>query len=535
MQRFVLTLLCAVMASQIRAQDADAAPSNLADLRHRIDRHIAQPRFERAHWGMHIVSLDTGVTIFSHNAEKLFLPASNAKLYTCALALDRLGEDYRIHTPLFATARPGRSGLLKGSLIIKGRGDPTMTSLSQNDGRGGQIGLLAAIVQGVGIGEVRGDIVADESWFNGPPYGTDWQWDDLDQYYAAEVSALSVNDNAVALFVQPGPRPGFPTTVAMLPPTTFLTVSNLAVTSPRGGVARLRVKRPLLDTTVYVEGSLPAGSTGEVERVSVPRPAAWFGKLFKAALRSRGVKANGSVRVVDSFNRNDPQFEKGGLVEIGAVTSPPLRELVRRMMKPSQNLHAQLLLLQVGMAETERNVEAQMVGRTTKARTAAQVPSTGPTMAPLPESTEAAGLKALDAFLARVGISPDAVQLQEGSGLSRRDLVTPAATVALLSYMDKHPAATAFRDSLPMAGVDGTLRNRMKNTPAAGNAQAKTGTLNQVHALSGYVFTAAGERVAFSLMLNNYRSVDAARPARDELDDVVVLLSRLPWRSSPAP
>ena len=191
------------------------------------------------------------------------------------------------------------------------------------------------------------------------------------------------------------------------------------------------------------------------------------------------------------------------------------------MMKPSQNLHAQLLLLQVGVTDAATN-ELQSTG----------VAAGGP--AGVPQTSEAAGLKALESFLRRAGISRDEVALEEGAGRSRHDLVTPAATVALLRYMDRHTAAGTFRDSLPVAGVDGTLKHRMKDTAAAGNARAKTGSLGHVSTLSGYVSSAAGERFAFALMLNNYRSTDAHKPVHADLDDIVVLLARLPWRTEPS-
>ncbi|HMO63920.1 MAG TPA: D-alanyl-D-alanine carboxypeptidase/D-alanyl-D-alanine-endopeptidase, partial [Verrucomicrobiota bacterium] len=201
--------------------------------------------------------------------------------------------------------------------------------------------------------------------------------------------------------------------------------------------------------------------------VAVHEPAAWFLLLLGAELAERGIRIRGADRVEAA--------SAGGLVELARVPSPPMRELVRLMMKPSQNLYAHTLLMLAG------NQSA---------------PDT-------PDST-AAGLRALAQFSSRAGLPPGSVRLEEGAGLSRGTLVTPAAVLALLQGMDRHPAAASFHGSLPVAGVDGTLRNRFREGPARGNLQAKTGTLTGVHSLAGYVTNAAGTRLAFVVLLNHY-------------------------------
>ena len=540
------TLWCALLCawtSPLRSVAAEATPSpppDLAALRQRIGDHLAQSRFARARWGVHIESLDTGTTLFSYDADKLFLPASNAKLYIGALALDRLGGDARIRTSVYATARAGGRGVLTGDLIVYGRGDPSVSARLHHGDLCKAFDPLVAVVQQAGVRMVRGDIVADTSFFRGPPFGSGWDWDDLQYYYGAEVSALSVNDNAMEVVVQPRERPGLPAAVMVRPYGGLLTVSNFATTCEPEGKANIRISRPLASNTVYVEGQLPVGHTGEVERLAVHRPAVWFANVFKESLERRGIRVTGGTRVVDaaiqasldSAIRTGLVPNRGTLHELGSMSSPPVRELVRHMMKPSQNLHAQLLLLQVGAtAEDRTHAKTWPLGVGAPTGRGLKTPGSKALNQPF-ETTEAAGIKALEAFLRQAGISSDQVQLEEGPGLSRRNLVTPAATVALLRYMDRHPCAPDFRESLPLAGVDGTLQNRMRQTAAAGNARAKTGSLGGVYTLSGYVTSGAGERLAFSLMLNNYRAPDPARSARAELDEIVVVLAQLPFRTA---
>ena len=248
---------------------------------------------------------------------------------------------------------------------------------------------------------------------------------------------------------------------------------------------------------------MPLDSTNWVDAITVPRPALWFVTLLREELARAGIPVSGRVRAANWLDREARPEEARGLVELAFVQSPPLSELAARTLKPSQNLYAQLLLLQVGAAlHSTTNLAA---------------------------TTEELGLGTLREFLAGAGIGRDEVLIEEGSGLSRGALLTPNASVKLLQFMNRNRHAEAFRNALPIAGVDGTLRKRMKATAAFENARAKTGTLRYVNTLSGYVTTKAGERLVFSLMLNNYDGNDA----RADLDAVVVMLAELETRSKP--
>jgi D-alanyl-D-alanine carboxypeptidase/D-alanyl-D-alanine-endopeptidase (penicillin-binding protein 4) len=525
----------------------------------RLNAHISQPRFAPAAWGVKIVSLDSGKTLFEHNPQKYFNPASNAKLYTAALALDRLGADYRIRTSLYSTARPDTSGTLKGDVIVYGRGDPSLAASLNGGDYFKPLEPLVNQLMSAGVRRIEGDLVGDESYFATPAIGAGWEWDDLQEYYGAEVSALTLNDNALDLIVKPAERTGLPCRITTGPATAWVTIINRTETAPKSMEPRIVVYRPVGENIIYVSGRLPLGGRDYRGSVAVHNPAGLFVALFKEALLRRGIAVTGRTRTMDWKYREVTPVDWAKFIELGFVESLPLRDILRETLKPSQNLYAQLLFLQVGAkrdAETRRHGdvateqgrgetgEKGREGERAKGNGAGEqrsVPITASPRLPIAASSEARltteemGVEALNDFLAAAGVKKGDVLLEEGSGLSRRDIITPNATVALLAYMHRHRFADDYRNGLPVAGVDGTLQNRMKGTAAAGNARAKTGSLRYVYALSGYVTTAAGERLAFSIMLNNYYNAERANAAanpgqrlpspRDDLDAIVVMLA----------
>lgn len=492
--------------------DEPQRPADVSALRGWLAQHLAQPRFTHAHWGVVIQSLDTGAELFATNEAKLFVPASSTKLFTGALALDLLGADFRIRTSCHAAAPPDRRGRLRGDLIIHGRGDPTMAARFHGGDIGRALAPLAEAIVRVGVKRVDGALIADDTYFRGPALGSGWDWDDLEFAYGAPVSALSVNENALSLIARPAPVAGQPALLTLEPPCSFFIVHNRVLTTPEGGRSALALRRALGSPSVLAEGAVSLGRTSITETVSVPWPARWFGELLAGELKRRGVSIRkGVLETACPWSQAAPG-DPFPPIEVAAVESPPLAELLPLMMKPSQNLHAQLLLLQCGVA-WEQKAPAGVAFAT----------------------TERAGLAALTNFLARIGVNQREVLFEEGTGLSRRNLVTPRAVVALLRHMDTHAAAEVFRDSLPVAGRDGTLRTRMRGSAAADNARAKTGYLAFTYALSGYVTTRAGERLVFALLLNNYQTPDPDRPARLELDDIVVALAGLEARSDASP
>ena len=499
--RILCHFCIALLSVSALAQELKPA-TTLAELRQRLADHIGQSKYAAALWGVKIVSLDSGKTVFEQNPQKLFSPASNSKLYTVALALDRLGADYRIKTSLYAKARPDEAGTLKGDLIVYGRGDPTINARLHGGDIYKALEPLVFALTNARVKRIAGDLVGDESYFRGPSLGSGWVWDDLEYYYGAEISALTINDNTLQATVKPGARLGAPCQLALLPATAWLTFSNRTETAEKGAPRKIHFYHPLCQNIIYVFGQMPIDDAGYANEVTIHNPAGLFVSFLKQALARQGIKVTGKVRSMNWLDREP--FDRDSLVELGSVSSLPLRDIAREVQKPSQNLYTDLLLAHVGE----------------QARTADT---------PAGETSEELGIRELNKFLAVAGIKPGETIFEEGSGLSRDNLTTPNATVTLLQFMSRHKCAQVYLDALPIAGVDGTLKSRMKGTPAAGNVRAKTGTLRWANSMSGHVTTAAGERLVFSLMVNRYYE---SRPARGDLDTIGVLLASFTGRTS---
>jgi D-alanyl-D-alanine carboxypeptidase/D-alanyl-D-alanine-endopeptidase (penicillin-binding protein 4) len=485
---------CAVVLLAIAAAAAQgpapAAPTT--PLAARLDVLLDAPEFRAARWGVHAVALDTGEVLYSRDAERRFLPASNLKLYTTALALARLGPQYRWRTSVYSATRPDRRGRISGDLVLYGRGDPTISGRFAGGDPLARVDQLAERIAASGVRRVAGDLVADESYFTGPRLGHGWEWDDLQWGYGAEVSALSVDDNAVTIEVAPAARPGLPCQITVRPATGHVRVINRTRTSPKGGVSDLGIYRAEGSNTFDVWGHLPAGADAFTADLAVHDPAAFFGELLRGALERRGVAIAGRVRSVDARARERLAFAPESAVEIAHLESEPLADVVRETNKESQNLYAELLLRSVGRA-------------------------VGPKEA---KSADAAGVAALVEYLGEAGVDTTTVAVFDGSGLSRHNLVTPTATVRLLAHVRSQPYAGAFTASLPEAAADGTLARRFADTAAIGRVRAKTGTLADVSALAGYLTTRSGRPVAFAVMVNNAPA--SASLLRKTIDAVVL-------------
>lgn len=502
------------------ALTTSGAPRTLEELQLRIAEIARRPELMQAQFAVKVTSLDTGRTLFEENARKLLLPASVMKIYTVAAALDRLTPDFRFKTSVYADSKPDPSGTIKGNLVIYGRGDPSISATFNNGDYFKAVRELADNIAAAGVKRVEGDLVGDESYFTGPPHGFAWSWADLQWYYGAEVSALSVNNNALDLFIKPGASVGAQGFVTTGPPTPLVTINNRTVTTPRGSRRELAVYRALGENVIDVTGSLPLDDQGYTASISVSHPALVFVYMLRSALAERGVTVTGKSRTIDAPGINkfnvvltdssaaelrDALSQSSGSalqsrVEIASRLSPPLSVIAAQILKPSQNLYAELLLRTLGR---ERGTPGG--------------------------TSEAAGIEVVKKFLSEAGVNPYEVVMWDGSGLSRRDLITANATVQLLTYMSRHRFASAFREAFPIAGVDGTLARRMKGTPAMNNARAKTGTIETVATLSGYVTSASGERLVFSVLLNNYPESSNVR--RVFTDDLTVLLASFAGRS----
>jgi len=499
--RVLLSISALSIGGSISAQEAKPLKT-VAELQQQLSAHLTQHKFDAALWGVKVVLLDSGKVIFEENPQKLFSPASNSKLYTVALALDRLGADYRIKTSLYAAAKPS-AGVLQGDLVVFGRGDPTINARLHNNEIFAALEPLVAALTNAGVQRITGDLIGDDSYFRGPPYGSGWAWDDTESYYGAEISALTINDNSLQVSVKPGSKVGETCALTISPPTSYISFSNRTETATNGVRRTISFYRPLEQNAIYASGRMPLEIPIFMDDVTVHNPAGLFISFFKEALMRHGIKVEGKLRTVNWLERQVDPIRIEKLVEMGSVESPPLRDIAREIMKPSQNLYTDLLLAHVGEQH----------------RIAQSAPN---------ETSEELGIRELNKFLAETGVKKGDVFFEEGSGLSRNNLTTPNATVALLQYMSRHKCADVYSNSLPIAGVDGTLRGRMKGTAAAGNVRAKTGTLRWANSLSGYVTTAAGERLLFSIMLN--RDPEPSRVARADVDAIAVMLAEFNGR-----
>jgi serine-type D-Ala-D-Ala carboxypeptidase/endopeptidase (penicillin-binding protein 4) len=449
----------------------------------RVDALLAAPPASQAHWGILVVDAKTGETLYAHDEQKLFSPASNMKLFTTALALSTLGPDYRFRTTLETRGTPGENGRLVGDLVLVGRGDPNLSNrkfpfVGQPETDGPPEKVLAELADKLvarGLREVAGDIVADDSYFPPGRYPPGWEIDDMVWGYGAAVSAIAVDDNTTILELSPGTHEGEAATAAVNPQTDDFTVENHVTTSAAEVKSDLVLGREPGARVVTVRGTLPAGSAPRKLVLAIEEPAEHAAGMMKRLLEERGVHVEGRARA-----RHAEEAGSGAQTVLAEHVSEPLSEAVQPVNKMSMNLHAEMLL----------RAAARQKGPWTK-----------------PEELASFAQE----FHRAAGIENDDMVFTDGSGVSGGDLVTPRAVVTLLRYAQGQAWFPAFLASLPVAGEDGTLIDRMKDSVAAGQVHAKTGTHEHAAALSGYAKTLGGREVTFSIFANHaMKNRDAA-------------------------
>jgi serine-type D-Ala-D-Ala carboxypeptidase/endopeptidase (penicillin-binding protein 4) len=520
-----LALIFLLNISPYLATEADGAKTAAADkktdpkkdLTKEISAILSQPPLNRAHWGVDVVDLETGKALYSENSDQLFLPASNAKLFTTAAALAIAGPDYRFRTTVEAEGKIDTNGRLLGDLVILGRGDPNISGRvlpyalkTQRLPPHTQIlEEMADQVTRNGLKIVDGDVIGDDTFYAFERYAEGWAWDDLQWIDGAPVSALTFNDNVIFLNLLPGEHPGDKAIITVEPETSYYELDNRVVTSSVGVTKRVGIHRDPGSKKIVLWGSLPLGDAGMKEPMSIEDPAEFVAELFRTMLERRGITIRGKTRArhgedaqfldqqiphpvpssptgAEAFPsansaisptmrpQEPPDFNQGPSNKILAEHfSAPLLDDVRVTNKVSENLHAELALRLAGKL---RGYGGSFEG----------------------------GVAAVKQFLLQAGLREDEFTFLDGSGLSRRDLVTPAATVQLLIYAAREPWGPAFEESLPVSGVDGSLSERFQKTPAVGLVHAKTGSLSHVNALSGYGQTQSGKRFVFSIFCNDH-------------------------------
>ncbi len=475
----VVSLVVAPLAAQEPAgsggrREAVVVPiRGEADLGTRLGRLLEDPALERAHVGLAVQVAETGEVLFENEAEKRFVPASNTKIVTGAVALDALGPDFRWTTRLVADG-PVRDGVLEGDLWIVGVGDPVLER--------SVVAAWPRLLREAGIRRVAGAVVGDDRAFEPWQWSEGWMWDDLYGGWAAGVSALQLHPNTVRARLAPAEALGEPARLVLPEGTPPLPMRSRARTGAPGSEVRLRFLPPPEGGPVELVGWVPAGPDTVPLFLAAPHPTMFLLETLAEALAAAGIEVDEGVRrAVEGEAPSRPGWS-------AEHRSPPLSEVLAEMMKPSDNQIAETLLRTVGR-------EAGDGGSATD------------------------GLRVVEETLGAWGIEPGAVALTDGSGLSRYNEVTPNAMVRLLRSMWRHPQFDVFESSMPVAGVDGTLRRRLLGTPGARNVKAKTGSLSSVRALSGYLRDGAGETLVFSLLLNGY---DAPGDVAVALEDLLV-------------
>jgi D-alanyl-D-alanine carboxypeptidase/D-alanyl-D-alanine-endopeptidase (penicillin-binding protein 4) len=538
---------------------SEAARGDVQRFAARAEAQLASHGADRGSWGLLVADADTGAVLYEKDADRYFAPASNAKLFTTALALATLGPEFRIRTTIETRGELSPEGRLAGDLILVGRGDPNPSNrkfpfdkVVERDGPPEKIlADLADQVVARGVRQISGDVVADDTYFSYQRFPTGWTVDDILWNSGAAVSAVAVNDNTFALELRPAAQENDPASFDAEPWAGFYTIDNHVITGARGSPVMLRVSREPGSRTIRLFGSIPVGADPRTLTIAIEEPAEYAAALLTQLLETRGVKIFGQPRALhseppaeimpardmgtmprapgssDAPNAASAQIPAdvqpsdaqaapnvssapvvpsaavapGASPDAGAAAAPPtvlaehvslpLAEDVRLVNKISENLHAELLLRVAAREKTgAMTIEDAL---------------------PFAESwRDAAGLPAGGALLT------------DGSGLSREDLVTPRAIVALLEYASRQSWGELFRSTLPIAGEDGTLADRMKATPADGRIQAKTGTLEHVNALSGYATSVGGAHLVFSFL-----SDDHAMPGHDAeavLDSIAIAM-----------
>jgi D-alanyl-D-alanine carboxypeptidase/D-alanyl-D-alanine-endopeptidase (penicillin-binding protein 4) len=487
-----------VSAQQVRtapqrksASSRTNAPPEVKRFRARVDAALAEIHAQKAFWGILVVDRDTGQTLYELNADHFFTPASNAKIFTSSLAFAILGSSFQFHSTLESTGQLGTDGHLVGDMMFVGRGDPDISNRKfpyagkvEHDGPTEKVlQEMADDAIAKGLKQIDGDIVADDSYYPYDPYPPGWSTGDLFFTFGAPISAITFNDNCISVEIRPGAVVGDPATIVVEPAAALESFAHDIRTIPADGKPEIGVARRPGVNFLLVRGSIPVGYAPIKVDLAMPDPSETTAITLKQIFQSRGVPVSGTVRV---RHAPPPEIYPDAPVVVGPAPvppsptaivfaehiSPPLSEMVRVTNKVSQNLYAELLLRAVGHEKKGFGVID-------------------------------AGLWVEQDFLKSVGIADGDVVLSDGSGLSRDNLVTPRAVVQLLQYDAQQSWGPDYISTFPIAGVDGTLENRFKNTAAAGVILAKTGALEHVHAMSGFATTQRGERLIFTIFGNS--------------------------------
>jgi D-alanyl-D-alanine carboxypeptidase/D-alanyl-D-alanine-endopeptidase (penicillin-binding protein 4) len=484
MGRFLGALICCSVLS------AQSLPDRIDSI---LDSTEAS---RRAYWGVRIVDLTDESVIYARNADHFFIPASNTKLLSTALALKRLGPGFRFTTVVLSESAPDGNGRIAGDLRLVGGGDPNLSAriLPYVKDEFGpdplhDIAEMADQVVAKGVRKIDGDIVGDDTAFVYEPFPDGWSVDDAVWEYGAPVSALTLNDNSVSVKITPGAKAGDLATISMSPALDEFVILN-RVRTVAAGERRISFERLPGGNELVVRGQIAQNAEAYAQKLGVDDPAVFAARALRSELIKRGVAISGSA--VARHRQPDDLTPVAGGHELASHVSHPYIEDLQVTNKESQNLHAELAILQVARAKSG-------IG------------------------SRKAALAEMKTFLQEFGIEPGDYFLRDGSGLSRMTLLTPNLLTKLLIGMYNSPLRDEWVSLLPVGGEDGTLKRRFAaNKKAAAAVHAKTGSISHVAALSGYVLPDAGRSYAFSIIANNVNGADNA--TRALIDKIVLTL-----------
>lgn len=461
-----------------------------ASLRDKLDACLRDPALAHGIQGVMVESLKDDTVLYERNSDLALIPASNLKLIVSAAALDVLGPGYKMHTSLYVTGKITRDGILRGDVILEGGGDPIFASEDLME--------MAKGLWRMGVKTVDGSLIGDDSLFNDVRLGIGWTWDCESFSYAAQISALNLDGNSVKVWVYPGTKVGGRAAIKIIPSTGYVTLKNDCITSAKGSEKQVSVERVHGRNLISISGRIPMGVTPSKaeESVSVDDPALLACRVFSEMLRRMDIRIKGGIR--RGIRPRNARLA-------ASHDSPTMAEMIALMNKPSNNLIAECLLKTLG---------AKVKGK----------------------GSASAGHEVERDFLKRAGADMTAINLTDGSGLSRSNYISTRNIITLLRFMYTHKYSKAFIDSLPIAGVDGTLKNRMKGTTAEGVVKAKTGYVSCVSVISGYVQTKSGEPVVFSIMMNNHQCTNKeAMAIQDRMVVAITDFDSSAPAQSPAP
>lgn len=436
----------------------------------KISQTIEQSEFANARWGLIAISLKDGRVVCGLEAQKLFNPASVQKLLTSIVALDKLGADFRWKTSVYS-AKQIENETIDGDLILYGTG---ASDFNENS-----LDKFVNELKNKGLKQIKGDIIADESYFKGDKFGDGWTWNELQWYYGAEATALTFNENQTEINLNNGK-----------PVSSTCYVETSGEVKPTQDVDAIGLKREVGENKVYVWGN-----GGNLQaKISVDKPAIWAVKTFKEKLEKAGIKIDGKAKLVDW--KSDDKFNIANAIELTSIESKTLGEVVRKMNKDSVNLYAELILRTLG----------KKFGET--------APDENPKINKL-RGDDLAGTAVIKKWLVENNIASDEIRIHDGSGLSRLDFVTPESIGRALVFASQSKFADVFKDSLPVAGNDGTLKNRLKNV--SGKVLAKTGSIMYVNSLAGYAKSSNEDTFAFVIIGNSLTQKNSSSPLIDSL------------------